>query len=131
MMAVWFFSNLTLSKAQLQRVLLALMGPVAGVAGVAMFGTLTTAYIEFTGQSNVQTSGGFGPNQVAAILGLGAFLAFFCLLHDKTSPGLKAVLIASVIVFATESAMTFSRGGIYAAVLAAMLAGLFLIREKR
>lgn len=131
MMSVWFFSNLSLSKAQLNRVFLAFMGPVAGLAGVTLFGTLTTAYIQFTTNSNRVTSAGFGPNQVSAVLGLAAFLAFFYVLHDKTTPALKAVLIPSVIVFATQSAMTFSRGGLYAAAGAAMLAGLFLIREKR
>ena len=131
MMSVWFFSNLSLSKAQLNRVFLAFMGPVAGVAGVTLFGTLTAAYIQFTTNSNRVTSAGFGPNQVSAVLGLAAFLAFFYVLHDKTTPALKAVLIPSVIVFATQSAMTFSRGGLYAAAGAAMLAGLFLIREKR
>jgi len=127
---VWFFSNLKLSRVQLHRVFLAYMGPVAGLAGVAILGTLTASYIQFTGQSNGVTSGGFGPNQVAAILGLGAFFAFFYLLHDKTSLRLKALLVACIVVFATESAMTFSRGGIYASAGSAVLAGLFLIREK-
>jgi len=131
MVGVWFFSNLRLSKSQLHRVFLAFMGPAAGIAGVALSGTLSSAYIQFTGSSNAQTSGGFGPNQVAAVLGLAAFLAFFCLLHDKTTTGLKAVLLPSIIIFATQSAMTFSRGGLYAAAGAAMLAGLFLIHEKR
>jgi O-Antigen ligase len=131
MMSAWFFSNLKVSKVQLQRIFLAFMGPVAGVAGVAISGTLTAVYIQFTTNSNAQTSGGFGPNQVSAVFGLAAFLAFFCLIHDKTHTVLKAVLIASVIVFATQSAMTFSRGGLYAAAGSALLAGLFLIREKR
>ena len=131
MVAVWFFSNVKLSKAELHRVFLAFMGPAAGVAGVALTGTLTAAYIQFSGGSNAATSGGFGPNQVSAVLGLGAFFAFFRLLHDKTRPGVKAMLIASVVVFASQSAMTFSRGGLYCAAASAALAGLFLIREKR
>jgi hypothetical protein len=131
MLAVWFFSNLRLSKVQLHRVFLAFMGPVTGIAGIAATGTLTAVYLQFNGQSNAATSGGFGPNQVAAIFGLAAFFAFFYLLHDKTSSGLKAVLILSVVVFSTQSAMTFSRGGLYAAAGSAFLAALFLIREKR
>src|SRR5947209_12396337 len=93
MFGVWFYSNLKLSKSQLNRIFLAFMGPVAGIAGLAISSTLTSV-IEFTGQSNFRASGGFGPNQVAALLGLAAFFAFFYLLPDTTSPALKAILVA-------------------------------------
>lgn len=130
MMGVCFFSNLEISKAQLHRLFLMFMGPLTGVVGVAAFRTLGST-IQFNGQSNAQMSAGFGPNQVSAVLGLGAFLAFFYLLHDRTTPGLKAVLIVLLMTFATQSAMTFSRGGLYAAAGSALMAGLFLVREKR
>src|SRR6185436_18316407 len=97
---------------------------------LAISGTLA-ATIRFAVHSTDKTSGGFGPNQVAALLGLAALLAFFFLLHDKTTPALKGVLLASIFVFATQSAMTFSRGGLYAAAGAAMLAAIFLLRAKQ
>lgn len=62
--------------------------------------------------SNYQTSGGFGPNQVATILGLGMFIFFSrFLLETKT----KFLFVVNVIVFifiAYRGLITFSRGGV-------------------
>ncbi|RZJ70871.1 O-antigen ligase [Flavobacterium sp.] len=61
--------------------------------------------------SNYATSGGFGPNQVSTILGLGVFIFFsrivFC------SPG-KIMLIVNLLITANiafRTLITFSRGG--------------------
>lgn len=131
MVCAWFLSDLKLSSAQLHRLFLALMGPIAGIAAIAMFTTLTTSSIQFNMQSNGITSGGFGPNQVSAALGLGAFIAFFYLLQDKTNPPLRPLLFVAMVLFAAQSAMTFSRGGLYTAAGAALLASVFLAGNAR
>jgi O-antigen ligase len=67
-------------------------------------------------QSNFETSGGFGPNQVSTILGLGIFVFFVQLLLNSKSRLLQAVNAAFVLVFAFRGIVTFSRGGVMTAV---------------
>ena len=71
--------------------------------------------------SNFETSGGFGPNQVSTILGLGIF-AFFALflLYSKSK---KLLIIHAVLLFiaAFRGIVTFSRGGVITAVVMILL----------
>lgn len=63
-------------------------------------------------QSNFATSGGFGPNQVATILGLGMFV-FFCQLIFMSKSKVIMVLNAFFLVLTSYRAIaTFSRGGV-------------------
>lgn len=63
--------------------------------------------------SNSFTSGGFGPNQVSTILGLGMFLAFVRLLFFSKNPVLIVVNLALLFLFSYRGIITFSRGGVY------------------
>jgi hypothetical protein len=67
--------------------------------------------------SNFATSGGFGPNQVSTVLGLGIFVFFVQLLLNSNSLILKIVNSAFVIIFAYRGIVTFSRGGVITAVM--------------
>jgi O-antigen ligase len=72
-------------------------------------------------QSNFETSGGFGPNQVATILGLGIFI-FFVQLMLNSSNGLLQIINGSLVMFfAFRGLITFSRGGIYTGVAMILL----------
>ena len=63
-------------------------------------------------QSNFATSGGFGPNQVATILGLGMFV-FFCQLVFMSKSKVIMALNAFLLVLTSYRAIvTFSRGGV-------------------
>jgi hypothetical protein len=64
-------------------------------------------------QSNFETSGGFGPNQVSTILGLGIFVFFSQLLLNSTSKKLKMINGFFVLFFAFRGVVTFSRGGVF------------------
>lgn len=79
-------------------------------------------------QSNFQTSGGFGPNQVSTVLGLGMFLAFSRLV--LASPTIKLQFLNGflVLVFAYRCIITFSRGGMYTGLL--MMLILLLVMYK-
>jgi O-Antigen ligase len=61
--------------------------------------------------SNSATSGGFGPNQVSTMLGLGMFLAFSRLLFFSKGSFIKLINILLLIVFSFRGLVTFSRGG--------------------
>src|SRR5205085_12507641 len=77
MVSVWFFSHLKVTPQQLHRILLALICPIIGIAVIALKGIVTAKDLVFINDSNFATSGGYGPNQVSAILGLGPIAALF------------------------------------------------------
>ncbi|MGL5112492.1 MAG: O-antigen ligase family protein, partial [Flavobacterium sp.] len=78
-------------------------------------------------QSNFETSGGFGPNQVSTILGLGIFIFFVQLLLNSSNALLQLVNGGLVLIFAFRGLVTFSRGGVYtgAAMILLLLAVLY------
>jgi hypothetical protein len=127
----FFFSNLTLTQTQLQKLFLMLISPVVGIGILTLLGTLTAGAIKFTGESNKATSGGFGPNQVSNMLGLGALLAFLYLQDAKANKTLRAFMFGGMVFMAMQSAMTFSRGGLYNAAGGAILAVLFMFRDAK
>jgi O-antigen ligase len=71
-------------------------------------------------QSNFETSGGFGPNQVSTVLGLGMFVFFTQLiLFSKTKK--MMILNGLLLLFISYRAVvTFSRGGVMTAVIMIM-----------
>ena len=72
-------------------------------------------------QSNFETSGGFGPNQVSTILGLGIFVFFVQLLLNSKNTLLQLVNGGLVLVFAFRGIVTFSRGGVFTAIVMIIL----------
>lgn len=67
--------------------------------------------------SNFETSGGFGPNQVSTVLGLGMFIFFSRLLFSSTT---KIQILINLIIalnISFRGLVTFSRGGMITAVL--------------
>lgn len=67
-------------------------------------------------QSNFETSGGFGPNQVSTILGLGIFI-FFSQLILFSKAKKEMILNGVLLIFVSYRAIvTFSRGGVITAV---------------
>ncbi len=67
--------------------------------------------------SNFVTSGGFGPNQVATVLGLGGFLVTVRFFYFSKTSLLKYVDLALIILFSFRALVTFSRGGVFTAVI--------------
>ncbi len=83
-------------------------------------------------ESNFATSGGFGPNQVATVLGLGAFILFtrFFTVKDRVV-NLVDLLILGMVGY--RAIITFSRGGVITALICALafLLIYFLYTNKR
>lgn len=77
-------------------------------------------------QSNFETSGGFGPNQVSTILGLGMFVFFSQLLLFSKSK--KKIILNGIllILVSYRAIVTFSRGGVIAGI-AMMVCLIFVI----
>ena len=72
-------------------------------------------------QSNFATSGGFGPNQMATVLGLGIFVFFVQLLLNSPTIALKLINGALTLLFAFRGLVTFSRGGIFTGIIMIVL----------
>jgi len=124
-----FFSNTKLSLPMLSRLCFAVLIPLISVACVTLFYTVTIEDISFTGESNLSTSGGFGPNQVSSMLGLGAYISLICLVLFKNTTKIKVYFALAALLCTTQSVMTFSRGGMYNAAGAILLVALWEFRN--
>ncbi len=67
--------------------------------------------------SNSEMSGGYGPNQVATILGLGVFILFTRLLIPYKNILVHWIMMFLMIVMAYRALLTFSRGGVLVSVI--------------
>lgn len=130
LMCAWFFSSVAFTSINFQKLLLAFLGPVIGVGSLVLYGVLTTRNIVFTTESNFATSGGFGPNQVGSILGLGALFAFLFLLIKKTSVIIKLLFCSLFLLLSSLSLITFSRSGIMLLFFCLSICGIFLIKSQ-
>jgi hypothetical protein len=77
-------------------------------------------------QSNFETSGGYGPNQVATFMGLGMFIFFSRVILESPS---KFLLLTNLIIalnISYRGMLTFSRGGMVTGFLMIVLLLLFL-----
>jgi hypothetical protein len=126
-----FFTSVRLRPADYTRMLTVLIGPVCGIAAIALFGIITNPNITFTTESNFALSGGFGPNQVSAALGLGVLSAFLLIIESRTTLTFRIVMFCLMVWLAVQSALTYSRGGLYTAAAGALAAWLVMIREPR
>jgi O-antigen ligase len=105
--------------SQLNNLLLTLGLPIISTTVYLILFTPELKTILIGTGSNPETSGGFGPNQVATILGLGMFVFFSRLILLSKS---KLILIINLIIcfnITYRGLVTFSRGG--------MLTGLIMI----
>ncbi len=131
MVSVLFFSQVRMSDAQFRRLLLFCIMPITGIAFLATFSTITTSEITFGSQSNFIASGGYGPNQVSALLGLGALLCWLFFATEKHPSSLSWLVIGLLIWFLSQAFLTFSRGGLANFFGAAFCATLFLGRGRQ
>lgn len=132
MVCACFFENVRLSPAKLHRLFLAYMAPAMGILAIAVYGIATAVNLRFGSNSSFATSGGYGPNQVSSILGMAALLAAFIIFQTKKlKPAMFLVTAGAAVLFAGQSAMTFSRGGLIGAGAVGVLGLIFLARSKQ
>ncbi|MDP2762175.1 MAG: O-antigen ligase family protein [Sideroxyarcus sp.] len=90
------------------------------IISMVVYITLYTPNIQevVTGtDSNAALSGGYGPNQVATILGLGIFILFSRLLIPYKNMIVHWTMMFLMVVMAYRALLTFSRGGVLVAVI--------------
>ncbi|MEM1181525.1 MAG: O-antigen ligase family protein [Acidobacteriota bacterium] len=128
--AVIFFSGWRGPLPDLSRLLQAMVLPVTSVFAIAAYSTLTASRITFGLQANFVTSGGYGPNQVSAVLGVGALMALLLALNTPNPP-LRLAYLGLAGVFQLQSLLTFSRGGTFNVLVATLFLGLHFIQHRR
>ncbi|WP_299130552.1 O-antigen ligase family protein [uncultured Winogradskyella sp.] len=106
-----------ISFKQLLDILLYLGLPIVSLTAYVFLYTVSLEDIFRGTASNFAASGGFGPNQVATILGLGMFIfSIFFFINSKNT----TCRIINLVLFALMSyrgIITFSRGGVLTAIL--------------
>ena len=108
-----------ISLDEMNSIILSMGLPIISCAIYLIYYTPNLQDIITSTQSNFATSGGFGPNQVATILGLGMFIFFSRIIVASET---KFSLILNFIIASTigyRGIITFSRGG--------MITGLIMI----
>ncbi len=108
-----------ISSARLQHILLAVLFPVITTTVYLYLYTPSIRDVVTGTQSNFEASGGFGPNQVATILGLGMFILFTRLLQYRNLM-LNLVDLAMLGLISYRAIVTFSRGGVLTAGICAV-----------
>lgn len=131
MLCVLLFSNVRLRDDDLRTTMLMLIAPVLGICTIAYHSTVSATDLTFFGDSNTVTSGGFDPNQVSAMLGLGLLFALLLVLERRVSLPLRIALAVLAVAFAAQAALTFSRGGLGLALASAFAAMFYLVRDRR
>ena len=111
---------------QLNNILLCIGLPIISCTVYLIFYTPNIQDVITGTGSNYETSGGFGPNQVATFLGLGMFIFFSRIILESRSKFM--VLLNLIIVFniSYRGMVTFSRGGMITGFLMIVLLVLFL-----
>lgn len=134
-LAAIVFSNMKITAVQLRKFLLAFIYPMIGISTCILISLAQADQLNFNTQSNFESSAGFGPNQVSSILAMGALVSylFYMLFLNKRlfkSPLLqRQIAIGLTALFLLQSAFTFSRSGLYMAVISILASGVILLQD--
>jgi hypothetical protein len=116
-MAALYCYDRKVSQKLLMEILLYMALPIVTLTVYLFLYTPSVKDILSSTASNSATSGGFGPNQVATALGLGMFIMIVRLFLRSPSLGLKILNMVIFVAMSFRAFVTFSRGGIIAAVI--------------
>jgi len=127
---VLFFSNVRLTAGDLRRTFFAVIAPAVGIAALSFFSTTSADDLRFANEGNLIASGGFGPNQVSAILGLAVMLSLLLIVERGQAWIARIPLMLIATALAAQSALTFSRGGLVLAAAGMFAAIFYLVRNS-
>lgn len=116
-LASLFFYDRPVSNKDLIKILNYLSLPIVSMTFYLFFFNPSVQDTIKSTASNFSSSGGFGPNQVATILGLGMFAFSVRLLLKSPNIALKIFNSFFLILISYRAVVTFSRGGVLAAII--------------
>lgn len=103
---------------QIKHLLIAIGLPIVSILTYVFIHTPSVKDVVTGTQSNFETSGGFGPNQVSTILGLGMFVFFsLFLLYSRNNKRVMLINLIITVAMAYRAIVTFSRGGVFTAIV--------------
>ena len=114
-----------ISSKQIDDLLLAIGLPIISCATYLFFYVPDVQDVITSTQSNFEMSGGFGPNQVATILGLGVFIYFSRMLFCSTNSLILLINLLIALMLAFRGLVTFSRGGMITGLVMLLILLLF------
>ena len=115
--AAIFVYGLKVSKAEVLRLLNFFLYPLVSITiYIFVYNPNVSKVIKGTG-SNFASSGGFGPNQVATVLGLGMFILTIRFFYYSKSIYAKGLDLVLLCIMSFRAIVTFSRGGVFTAIL--------------
>lgn len=103
--------NRKIVLSQVNKILLALALPIFATTIYLILYTPDLKQVLTGTGSNNETSGGFGPNQVATLLGIGMFVFFTRLILESKSKFLFVINLIVLFNITYRGLVTFSRGG--------------------
>ena len=115
--AIYFYKR-KIGIEELLDVLFYMVLPIISMLSLLYFKTPDFKVIAFGGSANFEASGGYGPNQVATILGMGVFIFTIHLFFKKR---IFFMLFLDIFIFMYlifRGLLTFSRGGMLTAFIA-------------
>ena len=130
MVCALLFSQLTFNRQKLLTLLNWAIAPIAGIAALAVYSISRSGYIAFSLNSNFATSGGFGPNQVSAVLGLGAVLCWVAILIQTWESKRSYIHLILLVWLISQAMITFSRGGVLNFIVAVPIGTIFLLKNN-
>ncbi len=118
-----------ISFKRLNTLLLWMVLPIVSMVIYLILYTPNVREVITSTNSNFETSAGYGPNQVATILGLGMFIMFSRILFTTKANIVLLVNLALGLIITYRGLVTFSRGGMITGF--AMLVVLFVFTYIR
>lgn len=114
--AIYTF-NRKITFEELQKIVVAMGLPIISITTYLFLYNPSVQSVVTGTQSNFETSGGFGPNQVSTILGLGMFVFFTQLILFSKSKKMQILNGILLLVISYRAIVTFSRGGVITGVV--------------
>ncbi len=127
--AIYFYRR-PLAFSALMEMLFYMALPVISMLALLYFKTPDISEISFGGGANFETSGGYGPNQVATVIGVGMFIVAVHLFFKRR---IFAFFIVDMFLFTYlvyRGLLTLSRGGMITAFLAISLFTYYFILSR-
>ena len=128
--AIYFYKR-TVKLQEVYDALFMAVLPIFSMITYMYFRTPDLREIAFGGASLGATSGGFGPNQVATIIGFGIFIIGFYILTKKKFTGFLFLDALILAYFIYRGLLTFSRGGIVTGGIAFIAMAFLFVLFKR
>ena len=129
--SAFYFYRRYISRKKLLEGLFFMILPIFSMISYMYFRTPDLKEIVFRGSANFATSGGFGPNQVATIIGVGMFILALFLFINKKLSGYQIIDVFFMIYFTYRGLLTFSRGGIFTGVIAFFIFVFFVFLNNK